>query len=88
MKAVLCRNCNQKIWLVPDINTGRSRPVDPEDRLSRLAEDGNIVLVYPEGNRGPVLCRQLDRAELEAKALHHRHMPHQATCPSRQRTAA
>ena len=88
MKAVPCRNCGVTIWLIPDVNTGRSRPVNPENRLSRNAADGNIVITSSHDHRGRkvTMCRQLAAAELAAGLMHHRHMPHQATC--RQRTAA
>ncbi len=90
MKAVPCRTCGQTIWLIQDVNTGRSRPVDPEDRLSRSPSDGNIVLVYSHDSRGRRVtqCRQLDAAELAANPMHHRHMPHQATCGRAKRHAA
>lgn len=91
MKVVPCRNCGQTIWLIQDVSTGRSRPVNPEARLSRSAADGNIVLLSSHDDRGRkvTMCRQLDAIELAANLMHHRHMPHQAKCrPNRQHAAA
>jgi hypothetical protein len=88
VKIVPCKYCGETIWLIPDVNTGRSRPINPEERLSRSAADGNIVLVYPEGPRGRAQCRQMDAAELASDPMHYRHLPHQATCGRSKRPAA
>jgi hypothetical protein len=90
VKVTACRDCGQTIWVIQDVNTGRWRPINPEDRISRSAKDGNIVLVYGYDHRGrrTTQCRQLDHEELAGDAMHHRHTPHQATCRGVKRPAA